>query len=114
MATTTNQAGGNQPAGEAPASGRKNEKVGEVVSTRMQKTIVVQVSRRVPHPLYKRIITRHKKFYAHDEQQTARVGDVVRIVESRPLSKLKRWALSEVIRRSALVGAAQPSDLDKV
>jgi small subunit ribosomal protein S17 len=91
---------------------RKTEKVGEVVSTKMQKTIVVQVSRRVPHPLYKRIVKRHKKFYAHDETQTAQVGDVVRISESRPLSKLKRWKLEEVIRRSALVGTAKPSDLD--
>jgi len=87
----------------------KTEKVGEVVSAKMQKTIVVQVSRRVPHPLYKRIITKHKKFYAHDEQSTARVGDVVRIVECRPLSKLKRWQLSDVIRRSALSGTAAPS-----
>jgi small subunit ribosomal protein S17 len=91
---------------------RKTEKVGEVVSTKMQKTIVVQVSRRVPHPLYKRIVKKHKKFYAHDETSTAQVGDVVRISESRPLSKLKRWKLEEVIRRSALVGAARPSDLD--
>jgi small subunit ribosomal protein S17 len=91
---------------------RKTEKVGEVVSTKMQKTIVVQVSRRVPHPLYKRIVKKHKKFYAHDEASTAQVGDVVRISESRPLSKLKRWKLEEVIRRSALVGAAKPSDLD--
>jgi small subunit ribosomal protein S17 len=91
---------------------RKTEKVGEVVSTKMQKTIVVQVSRRVPHPLYKRIVKKHKKFYAHDEAGTAQVGDVVRISESRPLSKLKRWKLEEVIRRSALVGAAKPSDLD--
>ena len=68
---------------EAPNQ-HKNEKVGEVVSTKMQKTIVVQVSRRVPHPLYKRIVTKHKKFYAHDEENTARVGDVVRIVECRP------------------------------
>src|SRR5436309_6453179 len=90
----------------------KNEKVGPVVSTKMQKTIVVQVSRRVPHPLYKRIITKHKKFYAHDEENTARVGDIVRITECRPLSKLKRWKLSEVVRRSALAGAPQPSDLD--
>ena len=91
---------------------RKTEKVGEVVSTKMQKTIVVQVSRRVPHPLYKRIVKKNKKFYAHDEASTAQVGDVVRISESRPLSKLKRWKLEEVIRRSALVGAAKPSDLD--
>lgn len=80
---------------------RKNEKVGEVVSAKMAKTIVVQVTRRVPHPLYKRIVTKRKKFYAHDETGLARVGDVVRIVENRPLSKLKRWTLGEVIRRGA-------------
>jgi small subunit ribosomal protein S17 len=78
----------------------KNEKVGEVVSTKMAKTIVVQVTRRVPHPIYKRIVTKRKMFYAHDEQGTARLGDVVRIVESRPLSKLKRWSLGEVVRRA--------------
>jgi small subunit ribosomal protein S17 len=89
----------------------KNEKVGEVVSTKMAKTIVVEVSRRVPHPLYKRIIGKRKKFYAHDETGDARLGDVVRIVESRPLSKLKRWTLAEVIRRAPQVGA-QPAELD--
>src|SRR4051794_16283351 len=89
----------------------KNEKIGQVVSTKMAKTIVVEVSRRVPHPLYKRIIGKRKKFYAHDEQSTAKMGDVVRIVESRPLSKLKRWTLAEVIRRAAQVGA-QPAELD--
>ncbi len=82
-------------------AGRRNEKVGEVVSTKMAKTIVVQVTRRVPHPLYKRIVTMRKKFYAHDEAQTAHTGDVVKIVESRPLSKLKRWTLDEVVRRAA-------------
>ena len=86
------------------AKGHKNEKVGEVVSTSMQKTIVVVVSRRVPHRLYKKIVSHRKKFYAHDEQNTARVGDVVRIIESRPLSKMKRWTLTEVVRRAALVG----------
>ena len=91
----------------------KNEKVGEVVSTKMTKTIVVEVSRRVPHPLYKRIIGKRKKFYAHDEETSAKLGDVVRIVECRPLSKLKRWKLVEVIRRAAQVGA-QPKDLDKI
>jgi small subunit ribosomal protein S17 len=91
--------------------GHKNEKVGEVVSTKMTKTIVVQVSRRVPHPLYKRIITKRKRFYAHDEQSTAKLGDVVRIVECRPLSKLKRWRLGEVVRRAAQV-AVQPAELD--
>ena len=89
----------------------KNEKVGEVVSTKMAKTIVVEVSRRVPHPLYKRIVAKRKKFYAHDEQATAKTGDVVRIVECRPLSKLKRWELAEVIRRAAQVGT-QPAELD--
>jgi len=69
------------------------------------------VSRRVPHNLYKRIITKRKKFYAHDEDSTAKLGDVVRIVECRPLSHLKRWKLDEVIRRAAQV-AVQPSDLD--
>ena len=82
----------------------KNEKVGQVVSVKMAKTITVEVSRRVPHPIYKRIIGKRKKFYAHDETANARVGDVVRIVECRPLSRLKRWKLVEVIRRAALVG----------
>jgi small subunit ribosomal protein S17 len=91
--------------------GLKNEKVGEVVSTKMQKTIVVEVSRRVPHPLYKRIIGKRKKFYAHDESGTANLGDVVRIVECRPLSKLKHWKLAEVVRRAAQVGPA-PTELD--
>ena len=80
---------------------RKMEKIGEVVSTKMAKTIIVVVTRKVPHPLYKRIVTKRKKFYAHDETGDAHLGDIVRIVESRPLSKLKRWTLGEVIRRSA-------------
>jgi len=89
----------------------KNEKVGEVVSTKMQKTIVVEVSRRVPHPLYKRIIKKRKKFYAHDEQGTANLGDVVRIIECRPLSKLKRWQLLDIVRRAPQVAVA-PKELD--
>ena len=97
-------------AGEAPKS-LKNEKVGEVVSTKMAKTIVVEVSRRVPHPLYKRIVGKRKKFYAHDETSDAKMGDIVRIVECRPLSKLKRWRLGSVVRRAAQVGVA-PSELD--
>jgi len=98
---------------EQAKQGFKNEKVGQVVSTKMAKTIVVEVSRRVPHPLYKRIIGKRKKFYADDAEGTAKMGDVVRIVECRPLSKLKHWRLAEVIRRAAQVGA-QPSELDKV
>ncbi|HEX3941180.1 MAG TPA: 30S ribosomal protein S17 [Acidobacteriaceae bacterium] len=81
---------------------RRNEKVGNVVSTKMQKTIVVEVEMRKAHPKYKRVVKQSKKFYAHDEENSARVGDVVRIQETRPLSKLKRWRLEEVIRRSAL------------
>ena len=88
---------------QAPATGaRRNEKVGQVVSTKMQKTIVVEVEMRKAHPKYKRIIKSSKKFYAHDEQNSARIGDVVRIRESRPLSKLKRWSLEEIVRRSSL------------
>lgn len=83
--------------------GNKNEKVGSVVSAKMAKTIVVEVIRRVPHPLYKRIISKRRKFYAHDEQGQAKVGDVVRIVECRPLSKLKRWQLKEVVRKAVQV-----------
>jgi small subunit ribosomal protein S17 len=81
---------------------RRNEKVGEVVSTKMQKTIVVEVQMRKAHPKYQRVMKTSKKFYAHDEQNTARPGDMVRIRETRPLSKLKRWNLEEIIRRSAL------------
>lgn len=83
--------------------GNKNEKIGSVVSATMAKTIVVQVTRRVPHPLYKRIVTKRKKFYAHDEKSEAKVGDVVRIIECRPLSKLKRWELGEIVRKAVQV-----------
>jgi small subunit ribosomal protein S17 len=81
----------------------KNEKVGSVVSAKMAKTIVVEVTRRVPHPVYKRIVNKRRKFYAHDEQGTAQVGDVVRIIECRPLSKLKRWELKDVVRKAVQV-----------
>jgi len=81
----------------------KNEKIGSVVSSKMAKTIVVEVIRRVPHPLYKRIISKRRKFYAHDETGEAKVGDVVRIIECRPLSKLKRWQLKEVVRKAVQV-----------
>jgi small subunit ribosomal protein S17 len=84
------------------ASPRRNEKVGQVVSTKMQKTIVVEIEMRKAHPKYRRVMKSNKKFYAHDEQNSARVGDMVRIRETRPLSKLKRWNLEEIIRRSSL------------
>jgi len=99
-------------AGEATAAtaekqSRRNEKVGQVVSTKMQKTIVVEIEMRKAHPKYKRVMKTNKKFYAHDEQNSARVGDMVRIRETRPLSKLKRWQLEEIVRRSALAQAEE-------
>ena len=87
--------------------GSKQEKVGQVVSTKMKKTIVVEVTRRRAHPFYRKVVARSKKFYAHDEEETAQVGDVVRIVESRPLSRLKRWRLAEVVRRSRVTGVEE-------
>ena len=90
----------------------KNEKVGEVVSTKMQKTIVIEVTRKFSHPLYTRVMSRDKRFYAHDEKKEAHVGDVVRIEETRPLSKLKRWRLLEIVRRSALAPEVAALDLD--
>ena len=85
------------------SAGRRKLVVGEVVSNRMQKTIVVEVVRKKAHPFYGRVVSKAKKLYAHDEKNSARVGDVVRIEETRPLSKLKRWRLAEVVRRAALV-----------
>ncbi len=77
----------------------RQEKVGVVTSAKMQKTIVVKVTRMVQHRRYQRVVRVSKKFYAHDEQGEARPGDTVRIVESRPVSKLKRWRLAEVVAR---------------
>lgn len=85
------------------AGSRRNTKIGHVVSTKMNKTIVVETTMQKAHRMYKRVISRSKKFYAHDEQNSARVGDVVRIEETRPLSKTKRWRLKDVIRRATLV-----------
>mgnify|MGYP002828599544 FL=1 len=81
----------------------RKEREGEVVSDKMDKTIVVRVDRRFRHPLYKKVLTRSKKFYAHDAEGTAKTGDVVKIRETRPLSKLKRWELVEVVRQAATV-----------
>jgi small subunit ribosomal protein S17 len=76
----------------------RKTRVGKVVSDKMNKTIVVEVERRVPHPQFKKIIRRTSKFYAHDEQEVAKIGDKVLISETRPLSKLKRWNLEEVLK----------------
>ena len=83
--------------------GHRKERVGDVVSNKMKKTIVVEVVRKKSHPFYGRVISKGKKFYAHDEKNEAHVGDVVRLEETRPLSKLKRWRLKEIIRKTALV-----------
>jgi small subunit ribosomal protein S17 len=104
-ATKTSQAVDQAQSGAKATASRRNEKVGNVISTKMSKTIVVEVEMRKAHPKYKRVMKTNKKFYAHDEENTARLGDVVRIRETRPLSKLKRWNLEEVIRRSALAQA---------
>ena len=82
------------------ATGKRKQRVGEVVSDKMTKTIVVRVERRFPHPQYKKIVTSYKKFYAHDEKAEAKTGDMVCIEESRPLSKLKRWTLVKVVERA--------------
>jgi small subunit ribosomal protein S17 len=87
----------------AQVQGRRKEVVGEVVSNKMAKTIVVQVTRKKAHPFYGRVVARNKKFYAHDEKNEAHVGDVVRLEETRPLSKLKRWKLKGIVRKTALV-----------
>jgi len=78
----------------------KKELVGEVVSDKMDKTIVVQVARRMRHARYQKVITKYKKFYVHDAKGEASVGDKVRIISTRPLSKLKRWALVEVVEKA--------------
>ena len=82
-------------------TGRRNVKVGVVTSNKMTKTIVVSVERRVQHHLYRRIMTKTSKFLAHDEKNTCSIGDTVSIVETRPLSKRKRWRLLEVIRKAS-------------
>jgi small subunit ribosomal protein S17 len=95
MAETTGQPEARKP--------HHKELIGTVVSNKMQKTIVVEVTRKKAHPMYKRVIAIRKKFYAHDEKNEAHTGDIVTIEESRPLSKLKRWTLKDIVRKTALV-----------
>jgi small subunit ribosomal protein S17 len=89
------------PATAASARGNRKERLGEVISNKMAKTITVRVERRFAHPRYKKVVTGYKKFYAHDEKGEAKIGDRVRIEETRPLSKTKRWRLVEVVRKSS-------------
>src|ERR1700722_17019461 len=102
-----------ETAGQPERQKHHKELIGTVVSNMMQKTIVVEVTRKKAHPMYKRVIAIRKKFYAHDEKNEAHSGDVVRIEESRPLSRLKRWKLKEIVRKTALVPEI-PADADVI
>ncbi|MGH7680265.1 MAG: 30S ribosomal protein S17 [Gemmatimonadaceae bacterium] len=85
---------------ESTERGTRKTRVGRVVSDKMQKTVVVAIERRVPHPVYGKMVTRTKKVKAHDEENSAKAGDLVRIAETRPLSKDKRWRLVEIVERA--------------
>lgn len=94
----------------ATATEKKNRratKIGRVVSTKMSKTIVVEVSMRKSHALYRRVVQKSKKFYAHDEKGAAHVGDYVEIEETRPMSKLKRWQLKNILQKTKLVAGEE-------
>ena len=96
---TTNQ----QPttsAGAGPARNARKVRTGTVVSDKMQKTVVVAIDRRVAHPVYGKMVTRTKRVKAHDEENSAKTGDTVRIMETRPLSKDKRWRVVEILDRA--------------
>lgn len=85
----------------------RKERIGCVVSDKMDKTIVVEVHRRFIHPRFKKVVSAYKKFYVHDEKQEAKVGDIVQIEETRPLSKLKRWRLVKIIERPDILDTAK-------
>lgn len=102
MTAPETTAGGTQPKGAKPR-GRRQQKVGRVTSDKMQKTIVVAVESLKRHPIYKRSYKYTTKFKAHDEHDDARIGDIVRIEETRPLSKDKRWRLVEILKRAVQV-----------
>src|ERR1051325_8968388 len=85
----------------ATSRGNRKERIGEVISNKMAKTIIVRVERRFPHPRFRKVVTGYKKFYAHDEKSEAKEGDRVRIEETRPLSKTKRWRLVAVVEKSS-------------
>ena len=85
---------------ETTQRGTRKTRVGRVISDKMQKTVVVVIERRVPHPVYGKMVTYTKKLKAHDEQNSAKIGDLVRIAETRPLSKDKRWRLVEIVERA--------------
>ncbi len=101
MAETPNAAESlNEGAQAAGSQGRRKTETGRVVSNKMDKTVVVAVERRYLHPLYKKFVKRTKKYYADDQQNACNVGDVVRIIETRPLSRLKRWRVGAILRKA--------------
>ena len=89
------------PTTTVTARPQRKQRVGEVISNKMAKTIVVRVQRRFPHPKYKKVVTQYNKFYAHDEKSEARPGDRVCIEETRPLSRMKRWRLVNVVEKAS-------------
>jgi small subunit ribosomal protein S17 len=87
-----------EPPANERARGLRKDRVGQVVSTKMQKTCIVETVTRVPHARFGKIVKHRKRFYVHDEEGKAQIGDTVRIMETRPLSRLKRWRLVEIIK----------------
>lgn len=85
---------------EVQTRSRRKTRIGLVVSDKSNKTIIVEISRRVPHPLYGKVVQRSSKLTAHDENNEANIGDTVLVVETRPLSKTKRWRLSEIVKKA--------------
>ena len=98
MADTTQTNGSAQARREL--RGARKTRTGRVVSDKMQKTVVVAIERRVQHPVYGKMVTRTRRVKAHDEENTAKTGDTVRIAETRPLSKDKRWRVVEIVERA--------------
>jgi small subunit ribosomal protein S17 len=99
MAETQNATGASQNGAALDRTARKM-RVGLVVSDKMEKTVVVRIDRRMPHPQYGKMVTRTRRLKAHDEENSAKVGDTVRIMETRPLSKDKRWRVVEIVERA--------------
>tara|TARA_B100000945_G_C20400761_1_gene607233 strand:- start:1615 stop:1881 length:267 start_codon:yes stop_codon:yes gene_type:complete len=79
---------------------KRKQLIGEVLSIKMDKTVVLRVDRRISHPIYKKYVTKSKKYYAHDENNKCAVGDIVKIIESKPISKLKRWRVLEIQKKT--------------
>lgn len=92
--------------------GKRRSKIGRVVSDKMDKTVVVSVERLRRHPIYKRVVRLSSKFKAHDDENSARVGDTVRIEESRPLSREKRWTVVEVVARGSQVELVDGTEVE--